>query len=173
MQTHSLIVHPASPPDRVGKVTVRWGRIRDGRVMLRYRLDGCEALVVPSPMPQARAEELWTSTCCELFLCNSDGTYREYNFSPSGQWAAYAFSGYRTRIGDLEPRAWPEITIDRGASVFTLTVFLPEAELAGAERAMLSMVVKELGGRLSYWAARHGAEKPDFHNPACFVLPVP
>lgn len=173
MQTHSLIAHPDSPPDRIQKVTVRWGRVRDGRMMLRYRLDGCDGLVVTAQMPPSRADELWTTTCCELFVSQGGGRYREYNFSPSGQWAAYDFSGYRTRIGNLEPHSWPEISIDRGRSVFTLTVFLPEAEFAGAECAMLSMVVEEQGGRLSYWAARHAGTKPDFHNPACFVLPVP
>ena len=102
-----------------------------------------------------------------------DGRYREFNFSPSGQWAAYDFHGYRTGMSEYEPAAAPRIETDQGLSVSTLTVFLPESEFADVQFAALCAVIEEQGGQKSYWAARHAGEKPDFHNPACFILPVP
>jgi hypothetical protein len=159
-------------PGRIDRVAVRWGRVRDGRIMLRYRIDGAQGLILPKPAPPGRADGLWQTTCCELFVSLGGGHYREYNFSPSGQWAAYGFSGYRSPTGDHEPLAAPEIACDSGASVFTLTVFLAADELAGASHAALSAVLAE-DRRLSYWALRHPGLKPDFHEPSCFVLPVP
>jgi hypothetical protein len=141
--------------------------------MLRFRIDGCADVRVPPEQGSHRADELWRTTCFELFLAGPDGTYREFNFSPSGQWAAYRFNGYRTGAGNFDPVREPRITTDSGQSVLTVTVFLDEAELGASSHASLTAVIEEKGGRLSYWAHNHLGSKPDFHNPTCFVLPVP
>lgn len=172
MQTHSLVPHPAFAPGTVEKVTVRWGGVGNHQVMLRFRVDGSEDLVVPQPNGNGRCDDLWKSTCCELFLALPDGRYREFNFSPTGQWAAYEFKGYRTRRSDFEPVIRPIISCDVGRRVFTLTVFLDKGEFKGVERVSLCAVVEERRRRMSYWAARHLDLQPDFHNPACFVLPA-
>ena len=173
MKTERLIPHPAFAPVKVQKLAVRWGRLSGHEMMLRFRLDGCGALVLPPRAEPARADGLWQTTCAELFLALPEGRYREFNFSPSGEWAAYDFHGYRTGMSEYQPARPPRIETDQGLSVSTLTVFLPESEFAGIGFAALSAVIEEQGGRKSYWAARHGGEKPDFHNPACFTLPVP
>ena len=154
-------------------MSVHWSELPDGRLMLRYRVDGCGSLVVPPFRGKGRGEDLWKTTCFELFLYDGAGRYREFNFSPSGQWAAYAFSGYRNRSENLEPRRWPEIKHESGSEVFMLTVFVDRRELEGAERAALAAVIEERGGRPSFWAMSHAGLKPDFHDPACFRIPLP
>jgi hypothetical protein len=171
LQTHSLVAHPAFMPERIERVAVRWGRVGNARIMLRFRIDGAQGLVIPKPAPPERTDGLWQTTCCELFLDLGGGRYREFNFSPSGQWAAYDFFGYRALAGDYKPSSPPKISVDIGTSVFTLTVFLAAQEFAGADHAALSAVLAE-HRRLSYWALRHQGLKPDFHDPTCFVLPV-
>ena len=53
-------------------------------------------------MEPARTDELWRSTCFELFLrFDDDERYVEFNFSPSTRWAAYAFDGYREGMAEL------------------------------------------------------------------------
>ncbi|MFM5894991.1 MAG: DOMON-like domain-containing protein [Novosphingobium sp.] len=173
LQTHSLTPHQAFAAARARKVTARWGRVKNGKVMLRFRVDGADDLIVPAEKQAARADDLWMTTCFELFLAYADGGYREFNFSPSGEWAAYSFSGYRNRTGNFDPVQTPEIAIDKGNSVFTLTVFIDEAELQDAKHAALTAVIEEGKGRKSYWAARHSKLQPDFHEPTCFVVPVP
>lgn len=174
MQTHRLKFHPAFHPDKVRSLAVRWGRVAGDRMMLRFRLDGCEDVVVPKKAAgSGRGEDLWKTTCFELFLASSEGRYLEFNFSPSGQWAAYAFHGYRSGVRNHDPASEPEVTMDRGHAVLTVTVFLAAAEFDGCAYASLTAVVEEKRGRMSYWAARHAALKPDFHEPTCFVLPVP
>jgi len=141
--------------------------------MLRFRVDGCGALVVPDFKGLGRGENLWKTTCFELFLNDGEGAYREFNFSPSQQWAAYRFAGYRGPRQDIDPVTAPEIQSERGLSIFTLTVFLSALELQGARSAALSAVIEEEGGRRpSYWALAHGGPGPDFHDPACFRIPL-
>ena len=172
LQTHRLIPHPNFAPRDVKEVSVRWVNLKDGRAMLRYRVDGCDSLVVPEFHGKGRGDELWKQTCFELFLYDGDGRYREFNFSPSQQWAAYRFAGYRMQQEDFEPVRPPEIHSERGHSIFMQTVFIASAELEGAKRAALSAVIEEQGRRPSYWALAHNSLKPDFHDPACFRLPL-
>lgn len=160
-------------PGTVKEVSVGWGRVADGRMMLRYRLDGCSDLVLPAKSAPGRAVELWRTTCFELFIADAGGSYREFNFAPSGQWAAYRFSDYRNSLGDYTPVTPPEITMDDGASVLTVTAFLSGEEFANSHHASLTAVVEEKHGKMSFWAHRHPGLKPDFHERTCFVLPVP
>jgi hypothetical protein len=46
---------------------------------------------------------------------------------------------------------------------------LPEGDCA----ANFCAVIEEEGGALSYWALAHPADKPDFHDPACFTATLP
>lgn len=173
MQTLELRSHPAFQPAQVTGVSVRWSELPDGRLMLRYRVDGAGALLVPPFKGHGQGDELWKTTCFELFLYDGGGRYRELNFSPSGQWALYGFAGYRNRDGDVQLRDYPEIKHDRGDSVFVQTVFVDAAVLLGAERAALAAVIEEEGGRPSYWALAHNGLQPDFHDPFGFRLTLP
>ena len=157
-------------PGKVTSLSVRWSELPDGRLMLRDRVDGCASLVVPEFRGKGRGDDLWQTTCFELFLYDGEGRYREFNFSPSQQWGAYRFAGYRGQRMDFEPIASPEIAPQSGESVFMQTVFLSRKELEGAERASVSAVIEEEGGRPSYWAMVHNGLKPDFHDPACFRI---
>jgi hypothetical protein len=170
METHLLSAHPNFAPAEVKGVSVRWSELPDGRLMLRYMVDGCAGLVLPPFRGRGSADELWKTTCFELFLYDGKGRYREFNFSPSGQWAAYAFAGYRNLAGKFEPRQSPDIKHETGDSLFVQTVFLDAKELEGAESAALAAVIEERDRRPSYWALAHGGLKPDFHDPACFRL---
>ena len=143
--------------------------LRDGRTMLRYSVDGCESLVAPPYAGKGRADDLWRTTCFELFLGGNGPGYLEFNFSPSGKWASYFFGSYRE--GQIAPDlgVQPDIRTEQGQEIFVLTAFLATSDVAGALRAGVSAVIEEKGGRLSYWALAHGPDKPDFHDPACFV----
>ena len=172
MQTFELKPHPTFQPRKVSDVTVRWTQLIDGRLMLRYRVDGCGDLVVPPFKGHGRSDELWKATCFELFLYDGNGRYREYNFSPSGQWAAYSFAGYRNRDGEAALRDHPEIKHEMGENMFVQTVFVDASILAGAERAALAAVIEESGGRPSYWALVHNGLAADFHDPFGFRVPL-
>jgi len=97
--------------------------------------------------------------------------YREFNFSPSSEWAAYAFRGYREG-GELEVEIAPGIVVRRTGDRLELDavirpVFLPPGR---SLRLGLSAVVEDADGMLSYWALRHPPGKPDFHHTDAFAL---
>lgn len=168
---HRLIAHPALPPRCVSRVQVRWRFLRSDELILRWRIDGAQNVVLPPLADGSRADDLWQTTCFELFLDFGDGAYREFNFSPSGQWAAYDFTAYRERSGNAEIAVDPVVKAERGHSVIAGEVRLPVAALGGARKAALCTVIEEEGDVVSFWANAHGnAEKPDFHDRSCFVI---
>ena len=170
---HALVPHPDRPSRRVAAVNAEVTMNGSGGLRLQYSLASAEALVVPGERAPERSDGLWKTTCFELFLRPADSeTYFEFNFSPSFEWAAYAFSGYRSDMRAL-PAPTPEIWLSRSEDWFFLTVEawleLPPAPLSIG----LSAVIEETGGTLSYWALNHPPGPPDFHHPDCFALELP
>lgn len=168
----SLIPHPETPAKGIHGIDVRWLETGDGKLVLRWVVKGVDTIVAPPFAGKGRGEELWQTTCGELFLKDRDGDgYREFNFSPSERWAAYRFSGYRQGMID-EDIAPPELSAGKGEHLFVLTAMLDASVLAGASTAALSAVMEERDGTKSYWAIAHPPGKPDFHDSISFALPL-
>jgi hypothetical protein len=142
---------------------------------LTFRLAGDLSRVrLPPPAPEARADGLWRHTCCEAFIVapQAQGAYLEWNFAPSGAWAAYRFDAYRSGMSPLATSA-PEIELTRAARELVLRARLAlDVPPAGA-RLALAVVVEDSAGQLSYWALRHAPGRPDFHHPDSFALEIP
>ena len=173
LRTFSLSPHPDTPPNGIHGIDVRWFEKGDGKLILRFQVNGVDALVIPEFAGKGRADDLWRTTCFELFLKDEAGTgYTEFNFSPSERWAAYRFDAYRDGMAEAEAEPAPDVTAATGAHLFVLTAILPTSVLGGAENAGLSAVIEEKDGTRSYWALAHGEGKPDFHAAACFALPL-
>lgn len=171
-QTVPLVPHPDHPPRGIKGIDVRWLETRKGVFVLRWVIQGVEALAVPGFAGKGRGDDLWQTTCGELFLKDRDGPgYREFNFSPSERWAAYRFENYREGRTD-EDIPPPEVSSEGGQFLFVLTALLDPALLAGSELAGISAVIEEKDGTKSFWAITHAPGAPDFHNPACFALPL-
>jgi hypothetical protein len=126
-----------------------------------------ERLRIPPPRPARIAERLWQHTCCEIFVAREGAPgYREFNLSPSGEWAAYAFERYREGARLLD--APPGIMVQQSAGRLQLAASIPCQD--GKLRIGLSAVIEDQSGALSYWALRHAPGKPDFHHPDAFAL---
>lgn len=93
--------------------------------------------------------------------------YREFNFSPSGQWAAYAFDDIRSGMRDARVRAI-SLSCSSDPSELIVTANL-SAGLADPAKIGLSAVIEDLSGNKSYWALHHAKAQPDFHDPSCFT----
>jgi hypothetical protein len=154
--------------------------LADGGMRLRYELDAdMHQLQIPPQGTPGPADELWRHTCFEAFIAaNGAAPYREFNFSPSGQWAAYAFDGYRSRAQDFAIAEEPRIRCERSAGQLILEASVPAALMpagnaAPGYRAALCAVLEHTDGRLGYWALHHPAARPDFHHADGFVLQLP
>ena len=173
----TLLCHPATMAPMVRLIEASASIQPDGSLSLGYRLWGDIArLRLPqSPSPE-RSDSLWQHSCFEAFIGGAgDQAYREFNFSPCGQWAAYAFTGYRQRDESFIARQAPQICTHLFAGRLEMDVTLPPLALPPAARLQLALaaVVEAddiADGRHSYWALRHPAARPDFHHRDAFTL---
>lgn len=175
MGTHRLICHRDTPSRQISGIAVRLTRTAGGGLDLIYSVDGADLLGLPEEAQPARRDGLWQATCFELFV-RTDGrqAYREFNFSPSREWAAYALTGYRESMEDLLLSSAPVIATDKQEPGFRLTAKLPpDAFTAEPVLIGLTAVIVEEGGLKSYWALAHPPGQPDFHHAACFVASLP
>lgn len=169
-----LVPHPESMPIAVSRVDAQLLRLPgSGELMARFRITGIERLVLPDFTGRGREDELWKRTCGEVFLAGAGTGYREFNFAPTGRWAAYDFGDYRKAVGDYEPFDIPEINIRTGDTMAVLDAKLHPRETDGFTRAALTMVIEEEGGHISYWALAHPGRQPDFHHPDGFIFEIP
>jgi hypothetical protein len=170
-----LQAHPAHPPSQVHAVTARVLGADQNWLRLRWRVDGVQALAVPAFAGKGRADNLWQTTCFELFLVPDGATgYCEFNLSPSERWAAYDFTRYRAGMAERPLEREPQGTMRLGSSFAIFDAALPLTALPQSDcRMNLAAVIEEQGGVKSYWALAHAPGKPDFHDPACFAATLP
>ena len=174
----SLLPHPEALPLNVGSLSARLRR-QEASLWLSYELAPAATLNLPEQSRPTRADELWRTTCFELFLKYSGGmAYSEFNFSPSCQWAAYTFTDYREGMRNLAVRLTPTIATLRTDEFFVLSVAIDTELLRNVSAIALSAVIEETDGTKSYWALAHpprshNGGKPDFHHPTCFAAKLP
>ncbi|KPJ94554.1 MAG: hypothetical protein AMJ53_04980, partial [Gammaproteobacteria bacterium SG8_11] len=131
------------------------------------------SILWPAPTESSQGTDLWKHTCFELFIAAAGNpAYWEYNFSPSRQWAVYAFEAYRkaiplriTSIPIINP---PELADNR----FSLqTRIALESELIDKPLTIgAATVLETTDGRCQYFALKHCGKKPDFHLRESFIL---
>lgn len=172
----SLTCHPATPCAVLATIEVEVSGTADGALLLRYRLRGdIDRLLLPAATPSRRRDGLWRHSCCEAFVALPGASaYLEFNFSPAGSWAAYAFSGYRQRAA-ADPSPAPAIACRRLADCLLVEATIPAPALpplavAPAFDLGLAAVAEAQNGASSYWALRHPAPRPDFHHRDAFAL---
>lgn len=174
---HTLHAHPAATAGARLSLSARV-RATDQGWDFRYHLQGpIERLRIPPVEPGGPADGLWQHTCFEAFVA-ADGLagYREFNFSPSGRWAAYRFQAERERDVLAEagaPVVAPAVHTALEPDGLVLNARLPPAALPAGGTSWsigLCAVVEEIDGRLSYWALKHPRERPDFHHRNGWVL---
>lgn len=169
-----LAGHHDNPPRFHQHIEATLNHGADGSLQVIYVIHGLNLdLRIPTPHAPAPADALWKTTCCELFL-NPFGqpAYREFNFSPSGQWTTYEFADTRIPAPHPFDRPAPRLEFERSDDLLKLTVHLPKAALPKADtlRIAVSAILESEGGHHAYWALTHPPGKPDFHHHAGFVL---
>lgn len=162
--------HPALPAPEGISVVAGAEPLPGGGLRLGYVIHGAAdalaRILIPESGTQIRADGLWQRTCCEAFVGVPGTTaYREFNFSPSGAWAAYAFSDYR-KSAALPLGPVPPIACVPAAGTLTLATTLAAGWLPRSPLLCLglSVVVETCDGERSYWALAHPVAQPDFHH---------
>ena len=175
----NLVPHPANP---TGKPDFKvWASVEHAASLAAVATTNiwfgvgapAERFVIPVSEEAKRVDELWKTTCFEAFLRPLGmESYREWNFAPSCDWAAYEFSGYRDNMRPAEIDADPYIRMEDNFTWWALGATIAVPADTNWELG-LSAVLEEQDGTKSYWALAHPAEKPDFHDPGCFAAHLP
>ena len=178
----TLAPHQSSGAGPVRALSVSGSLCRSGSLALEYQLSvELRALrFVPSTCRAQRCDELWRHTCFELFARrNRASAYCEFNFTPSGDWAAYAFDDYRVTPHDAAQRRIGVTMQTTGADRMQLCARVDLGAAFALDAAALELsswqlncaaVIEDNDGALSYWAVRHPRPQPDFHDPAGFAI---
>jgi len=174
-----LLRHPDCPPSPIREIRVDAVRLADGRLSFVYGAAGDIGRArIPAAAASERTDGLWRHTCFEAFVRPADGeAYFEFNFAPSGQWAAYRFDSRRGGRANLPIEAPAVRTAESGESLGLVASValgaLPELLPWGNWRIGLAAVIEASDGGLSYWALRHPPGPPDFHHRDCFAAELP
>jgi hypothetical protein len=132
-----------------------------------FRLDGrIGAIALPAPGPSIRTDNLWQTTCFEIFWQPLGAAgYREFNLSPSGRWAAYDFDAFREGMRDA-PVGAIALASSQSDSELVLKATIA-ADLPVPAQVALNAIVDHGDGNLQFWALAFGPGKPEFHSEAC------
>ncbi len=161
-----LVPHASTPCAAVETIEVELELESPGVLAVRWRIVG-DIAALHVPEAALDPDRLWEHTCVELFVASAaDDAYVEWNFSPTGQVAMFAFSSYRTRAPAPDILATP-IGVDARARELRIDARVPIRDGAVSSP---TAVIEDAAGTLSYWAVHHPAEKPDFHHRAGFVV---
>ncbi|HEY2921070.1 MAG TPA: DOMON-like domain-containing protein [Candidatus Binatia bacterium] len=177
--TAALANHPEMLSESVGGIEARVLLADVGALTITYVLTGDFIRVqIPPARPPNRVDGLWCHTCFEAFIgVKDDAAYYEFNFSPSGEWAAYAFRDYRDGGPIKDNNLDPNIAVRREVEMLELNAIirldrLPAMQPGASLRLGLSAVIEEIDGRITYWALKHPPGRPDFHHPDNFILEI-
>jgi hypothetical protein len=177
MISAALICHPASACAPITTFSAQLDRPAADRLKVRFRIDGAiDQLLIPRNAAPRRVDGLWKHTCVEVFLkAEGSSAYHEFNFSPSGEWAAYRFDSYRSGMTAAVVDDAPRIATTTAADQLLIDVEIALPADLGAPEPLfsLSAVIEDRSARISYWAVAHAPHKPDFHHDNGFVLRLP
>jgi len=176
---HSSEPHHSNPFTVNGKLLINHSQLN-----LSFAIQGETNQILWPQITQKnkRKDELWTNTCFEIFIKpdNSD-QYWEFNFCHEHYFNCYHFSNYRHKLQT-------ELLIDQVYSQFdsqnknnvTLS-FATELEKLtnnyslSSVRIGISCIMKTMNSDLSknenhYYALKHCANEPDFHNSDSYTI---
>jgi len=152
-------------------------QIKQTTLKIQYRVSGEDVLRILWPEDSSQPEikdDLWRSTCFEMFMATKfDPGYLEYNFSPSRDWAMFAFTKYRDRkeFGDM-----PDLHIRNGcidSKILTEVSFIIDSEYQDKHLDVgMSAIIETVEGDIFYYALAHDGNSPDFHIRNTFMIDI-
>ncbi|MGB7408422.1 MAG: hypothetical protein WA908_07940 [Pontixanthobacter sp.] len=161
-----LILHPDCANGPIDTISAAIKPTSNGCSADFYVNGDLGEIVIPEQKAPARQDDLWKTTCFEIFWQpHGDSAYREFNLSPSQQWACYDFDDVRRngRDGAVEEIGIECNTAD-GALHLRANI---RADLSVPADVALNAVIETTDGMLQFWALKFDECAPEFHSPTC------
>lgn len=161
-----LILHPDCAQGPIKRVSAAIEATPDG-CRARFRLEGdISRIKVPVAAPSERKDNLWQTTCFEIFWQpRGDSYYREFNLSPSSRWACYDFDSFREGMRDAPVSAFAIASTATGATLELEANIASELPLPAD--VALNAIVEDLEGNIQFWALAFAPGKAEFHSEVC------
>jgi hypothetical protein len=168
---HPLMLHLSCDLGPVRAITASVVATPEG-CEAEFRLDGhVSSIILPPPATPARRDNLWQTTCFEIFWQPLGGTaYREFNLSPSAQWAAYDFDSFREGMRDAPVKAIAIACAQDDAGLILKASIA--ADLPDPAQVALNAIVEHADGSKQYWGLAFPPGRPEFHSEANRALIV-
>ena len=178
-----LQCHPSIRPGPVLAIQVSVRRSANGELQMTFRLDGdISRIRIPSPAVPRIGTELWRHTCFEAFIAvEGHPAYHEFNFAPSGEWAVYAFSGYRNGGPVANETTQPQIAVRSTGNrleldgLVRLDSFLPSIRVPRCVLGSRRLSRRAMDSRIGRFAIRptNRIFMTPMDSPCCLSRPYP
>ncbi|WP_324827440.1 hypothetical protein [Qipengyuania zhejiangensis] len=164
----NLVLHPHCAAGPIESVEGAIEPTADG-CSASFRLIGDIArILVPEESEPERMDNLWKTTCFEIFWQPEGGEYyREFNLSPSRRWACYDFDAFRLNSRDAPAKV--DITCRHDATELVLEATV-HSQLPVPAAVALNAIVEDKSGNIQFWALAFEDGKPEFHSTVCRAL---
>lgn len=163
---HSLVLHPDCAAGSVHAIEAHIQPTPDGCRATFVAHGKITQIAVPPMQDAGRFDDLWKTTCFEIFWSHDGTSYREFNLSPSTRWACYDFDAFREGMRDAPAEV--EIEVSVTADELRLTADI-RSSLPLPATVALNGIIKDADGVNRFWALAFRDGKPEFHAEECRV----
>ena len=140
--------------------------IKEKSIEISFIISGAlSEYIFPQKSEKKRVNELWKSTCFELFLVNSKKeAYYELNFSSSLAWNFYRLSGYRADIKEVQHISTPQIKVYKNDNEFKIVLEMEVENLEEFDSCNVACILLKNNHERTFWSLHHHLDKADFHH---------
>ncbi len=164
---NQLSLHPHCAPGSVIAIAAAIEPTPSGCRAVYVARGDISRISVPKTDQPGRFDNLWKTTCFEIFWSHDGTSYREFNLSPSTRWASYDFDGFRENMRDARARV--EIDVNVSDTELRLEAEI-STDLKLPATVALNAIIEGSDGVNQYWAMAFGPGAPDFHAAPCRAL---
>jgi hypothetical protein len=171
-------LEPFKKNTQTSKISIFSEAFKDGNdLLINFIIEDKNKTILTDEYNKAptRKYELWKTTCFEAFFgIEGSSGYWELNFSVSGNWNIFYFDSYRTPGQPKEEAKVTKISVHTTYEDFMwrVEVKVPIQSLGLQTKKLevgLASVIEYKNKEKSYFALKHGVEKPDFHQRESFI----
>jgi len=162
-----LVLHPDSKPGSITGVSAAITVVPGGCRAVFVASGAIGRIAVPAISQPERLDDLWRTTCFEIFWSHDGTSYREFNLSPSTRWACYDFDNFRA--GMRNAPAEVAITVNTNGTELRLEAVI-QSDLPLPATVALNAIIADADGINRFWALDFAGGAAEFHSPACRAL---
>ncbi len=164
---HSLVLHPDCNAGSVHAIEADIVPTIGGCRATFVARGSIDRIAVPSLAAPGRFDNLWKTTCFEIFWSHDGTSYREFNLSPSTRWACYDFDAFREGMRDAPAEV--DIAVTASASELRVTADI-RSTLPLPATVALNGIITDADGVNRFWALAFRPGAPEFHADQCRAL---